>query len=527
MDSRVTSEVWNHFKKIGQDKAQCNHCPKSLSCKGSSTSGLSRHLELLHNIKLNDHGREASSAATTSASSPTPGTSTGLPQTAKKRKVLMVQTSMDQHIKPPSTIAEIVSNLAAKDGLSVRQITNSEVIRGFVSQAGLNMPKCETSVMRIITDYAEEKKQEIITSLNKHVKNDDVLYCEKTSETESEESVSDLYDSYEDFAQSENRNRDIRPDLNKVLKETRIIVNLFRRSPLKNAKLQEYVKLEHNTEKTLCRDVKTRWNSIETMISRFIEVKNCIKKALIDINYGHLWHEENLAVLEDLVKIMNPIKLAVEALSSQKANITVCEAVITALIGRLSKMNTPLAVEFSDHLIRRISERRDPALYTLTLFLQNPIIQGNEYITESSVTKESMIQYADKLFRRLFPQQTDSESSPEETLQVIAQRNRETSFAVQLQEAIENAFKGCPPPRIGVVMLKKDFDMYSASGKRTPNLEMLHNALQSIMSTSTEAERTFSVSGNFATKIRKVQILNIKKMIQFVFASNLPPTVFL
>ncbi|XP_048485330.1 uncharacterized protein LOC125490371 [Plutella xylostella] len=352
--------------------------------------------------------------------------------------------------------------------------------------------------------FGRESPAEMVLCMNHaiHLAVTDVLYCEKTSETESEESDSDLYDSYEDFAQSENRNRDIRPDLNKVLKETRIIVNLFRRSPLKNAKLQEYVKLEHNTEKTLCRDVKTRWNSIETMISRFIEVKNCIKKALIDINYGHLWHEENLAVLEDLVKIMNPIKLAVEALSSQKANITVCEAVITALIGRLSKMNTPLAVEFSDHLIRRISERRDPALYTLTLFLQNPIIQGNEYITESSVTKESMIQYADKLFRRLFPQQTDSESSTEETLQVIAQRTRETSFAVQLQEAIENAFKGCPPPRIGVVMLKKDFDIYSASGKRTPNLEMLHNALQSIMSTSTEAERTFSVSGNFATKIR-------------------------
>lgn len=47
------SEVWNHFKKLTQkESAQCIHCPKQISCKGSNTSGLGRHLERIHKINI-------------------------------------------------------------------------------------------------------------------------------------------------------------------------------------------------------------------------------------------------------------------------------------------------------------------------------------------------------------------------------------------------------------------------------------------------------------------------------------------
>lgn len=608
MDTRASSEVWKYFKKKGVEKAQCNRCPKILSCKGSSTSGLLRHLSTVHSINLKKQPEEVlSDNASTSASSPTPGTSKSSqgPQPSKKRKAPM-QTSIDKHLKKPNTMAETISKLAATDGLSIRAITNSEVIRSFASQAGLNIPKCESQVMKIIIDFAEEKKQEIISILNKYLKNDkrlsisldewtsirnrryfnlnlhdengkvynlgltyipgkcgasetrkivetiltefnidferdivavtsdgpnvmkkfgrespaemvlcmnhaihlavtDVLYTEKTAgecESNSEESDSDS-DCYEYDEHSEViTNRDIRPDLKNILEETRKIINLFRRSPLKNAKLQEYVRSEHNKEKSLFRDVKTRWNSIETMISRFVEIKNCIKKALIDLDNGNLWHEQNITILEELLKILNPVKLAVEALSSRKADILICEAVITTLLGRLKKLDSPLAVEFLDCLTQRINERRDASLYTLILFLQSPTIRANDHITESAIRKDQMIQYSEQLFRRLFPQKSESNSSPEQTLQEISDKQKEVSFAEELQDAIQNVVKGKPPPRTQHLRLKKDFDLYTSSGKRTPNLELLYNALRSIRCTSTESERTFSVSGNFATKIR-------------------------
>lgn len=47
----LRSGVWKYFKKEGKTQtAQCSHCPKTLCCKGSSTSGMARHLQKVHNI---------------------------------------------------------------------------------------------------------------------------------------------------------------------------------------------------------------------------------------------------------------------------------------------------------------------------------------------------------------------------------------------------------------------------------------------------------------------------------------------
>jgi len=42
------SSVWDHAKKIGGGKAQCNLCSKVILCSGGSTSGLKRHLQSVH-----------------------------------------------------------------------------------------------------------------------------------------------------------------------------------------------------------------------------------------------------------------------------------------------------------------------------------------------------------------------------------------------------------------------------------------------------------------------------------------------
>lgn len=46
------SEAWNHFKKIDSEYAECVYCSKKLSTRGSTTSGLLRHLLSRHNISL-------------------------------------------------------------------------------------------------------------------------------------------------------------------------------------------------------------------------------------------------------------------------------------------------------------------------------------------------------------------------------------------------------------------------------------------------------------------------------------------
>ena len=52
MYKKNLSEVWKHFKKDKScEKAKCKYCTARIGCKGSSTSGLIRHLSALHSEK--------------------------------------------------------------------------------------------------------------------------------------------------------------------------------------------------------------------------------------------------------------------------------------------------------------------------------------------------------------------------------------------------------------------------------------------------------------------------------------------
>ncbi|GFY31705.1 uncharacterized protein TNCV_4200161 [Trichonephila clavipes] len=72
-------------------------------------------------------------------------------------------------------------------------------------------------------------------------------------------------------------------NINETIKKNRNVVKLFRKSPIKNDILQNYVKEEFGCEKMVCLDTKTRWNSLLAMLERFLEIKSSISKALIDI----------------------------------------------------------------------------------------------------------------------------------------------------------------------------------------------------------------------------------------------------
>ena len=50
--------------------------------------------------------------------------------------------------------------------------------------------------------------------------------------------------------------------------------------------------------------------------------------------------------------------------------------------------------------------------------------------------------------------------------------------------------------------LAQDFKMFEATQKRTEYLDNLFHALMTAKPTSVESERTFSVGGGFATKLR-------------------------
>lgn len=66
------------------------------------------------------------------------------------------------------------------------------------------------------------------------------------------------------------------------------------------------------------------------MLDRFLLLKNSIKKSLIDFEMGDLWIE-NIVTLNNMLKVLKPIEMAVERLSSRDANILTADAIVNTL----------------------------------------------------------------------------------------------------------------------------------------------------------------------------------------------------
>ncbi|XP_059610086.1 uncharacterized protein LOC132257261 [Phlebotomus argentipes] len=62
-----TSFVWKHFSRDSRESATCKFCKKELKCKGSSTTGLRRHLKSIHNF--HHFGRKAALESESSSES--------------------------------------------------------------------------------------------------------------------------------------------------------------------------------------------------------------------------------------------------------------------------------------------------------------------------------------------------------------------------------------------------------------------------------------------------------------------------
>ena len=118
-------------------------------------------------------------------------------------------------------------------------------------------------------------------------------------------------------------------------------------------------------------------------------------------------------------------------------------------------------------------------------------------------TKKTLVYTARPLMERLFKTLPPGKTQCEEMEDVEKVDPENISLEKRLEDAInaqtlttnkasDDVFKS----------LQKEFDLYAATGKLTPNLTMLFNSLKTIRPTSVESERAFSALGLFVTKLR-------------------------
>ena len=86
-------------------------------------------------------------------------------------------------------------------------------------------------------------------------------------------------------------------------------------------------------------EVKTMWSSFVAKLERFLELKKCILKAMIDLNEILNTCEEEYAVMNAITISLQPIKVEIERLRRSNATLLDAEGVLIFIINDLAEKN--------------------------------------------------------------------------------------------------------------------------------------------------------------------------------------------
>lgn len=303
-------------------------------------------------------------------------------------------------------------------------------------------------------------------------------------------------------------------DIDATISKTRNIIRSFRKSPTKNDVLQKYIKEQHGREMQLILDCRTRWSSLCLMLERFVFLEDAIKKSMIDFKMEPILSSE-FKLLDNLVKLLEPIKLTVNVLCQRDTNLCMADTALKFMLEEIAKVRSNLGGQFEAALRHRIKERRT-VFSGLIRYLQNPHDRNTDQLF-TIPDKDTMVNEMEKLMRRLTELADDTDPDIEEVsdeddnipLAEVAQQRTEISdnstLRQKLQEAVLKSMKPPTPyPKKGSLTsaIRQEMTLYEGGGHKGRNLQMVYDFLLTISPTSVESERVFSAAGSFCTKIR-------------------------
>lgn len=114
------------------------------------------------------------------------------------------------------------------------------------------------------------------------------------------------------------------------------------------------------------------------MFERFLSLKTCIQKALIDLKSPIIFEEDDFNIIADIIDVLTPVKLTVEALCRRDANLCTADAVLKLLMSEISKKQSHLAQNMFQALKTRISQRRKEKLSGVVQYLYKPAFNDKE-----------------------------------------------------------------------------------------------------------------------------------------------------
>ena len=335
----------------------------------------------------------------------------------------------------------------------------------------------------------------------------------------------------------------MRDENDRFVAKARRIVNKFRKSPMKHDVLQGIVKQKNDGKSlNLIRDCKTRWSSLFAMLERFVKLKEPVQDALDMFNLVDLkLTGDDWEVVDRIIACLGPFKTATEVLCKRDCNLAQAEAIIQFIDENLSQQNNPLAEKLLERLRICYNKRKNIQLLSLVKFFDDPDTVGKPsaspyYGTSSKTTinklSKSMCNRLDLAHKHedTVLEEVPSTSASAEPLPtdpaptVTAQQPIKTiqptmPLAKQLAHRLKaKAIKTGPETLTDT--FAKEMGLYAASRQETERIRLIKNAVFIVPPTSVEAERAFSASGLFVTKIRSRlsdKTLDILVFLKFYF----------
>ena len=205
---------------------------------------------------------------------------------------------------------------------------------------------------------------------------------------------------------------------------------------------------------------------------------------------------------DTLSDTLNPVEIVLKKLCSDGINILKAEASITFLLSKMKSMQNCFAAQLHQSLLQRYSQRRQIEAISLCKYLHNPSYLHND--TMFSINSKAMIKKcAQQTVTRLF-EDAQTSSSETEVIENTHQQSGETEekdfyeeYAKTLEKFDSDAQSlPCKPG------MNKELKYFEETGNRCSNIKNLHKSMLTIQATSVQAERGFSASGLFLTKLR-------------------------
>ena len=180
------------------------------------------------------------------------------------------------------------------------------------------------------------------------------------------------------------------------------------------------------------------------------------------------------------------------------------DAALVYLLKELEGMetNNSFAKSLRISIVRRLRERRNEEIVWLAKYLINPqSILKEDKISGKIPVRTKFLNFANRLAKRMMDTQNEEEKCGDTEENIDESETETLSKKDLLHRAMANAMLE-QPGRAVPKSLAQDLKMFEITREKTEILETIHQAILSAKPTSVESERSFSVGGGFATKVR-------------------------